>query len=108
MSDQKPNLASILKTAKEMQANMEKAQKELDDTIFSGNADTWVEIKMNGKHEVESVQLNPELLTQEKDVVEELISNALSDVLQKIHQASKEQILSIAENVDMPNDEEEN
>ena len=59
----KGGMGNIMKQAQQMQANMEKAQKELADAEVIGESGAGlVKVTMNGRHDVKRVVIDPELM----------------------------------------------
>ena len=85
----KGGMGNLMKQAKEMQSKMAKAQEEiklLSDEATSGGG--LVKVCINGEKEITSISIDPEVLKEEKDIVEDLIlvavNGALSNIAKKI------------------------
>ena len=75
----KGQLAGLMKQAQTMQDNMKKAQDELafiEVTAESGSG--LVKVTMTCKHEVKRVEIAPSLLTDDKDMIEDLVAAAFN------------------------------
>ena len=60
------------KMQEQMQKQMQKAQEELANTSLVGESGAGlVKITMTGKHDVKRVDIAPELLQEDKEVLEE-------------------------------------
>ena len=79
------NMQNLMQQAQKMQRDIQKKQAEIDATVFEGNSE-WVDITMNGKREVKSIKITKEDLSDSEDleVLEDMITIALNDVLSKI------------------------
>ena len=79
------NLQSLMKQAQAMQKNMLDTKGKIDVMTFVGKSEL-VEVKMNGKREVISVEIknkeNFEL--DDLEILEDMISIALNDALKQI------------------------
>ncbi|MDF2699760.1 MAG: nucleoid-associated protein [Haloplasmataceae bacterium] len=82
---------ALLKKLQKMQRDMEKAQKELEETVFTGTAGGVVTIEMLGTKEVKSVKVKPEAVDPEDvEMLEDMILAALNDASRHVDQKTKE------------------
>ena len=79
----KVDLDTLLKQAQDMQSKMQLAQAELAQIV---------KIEMDGRHNVKSIQLDPPLLKEPKEFMEELLVAAFNDALQKIEKESRQKL----------------
>ncbi len=87
----KGGLAGLMKQAQQMQANMKKAQDELATIEVEGQAGSgMVKVVMTCAHEVRRVHLDESLLSDDKDMLEDLIVAAMNDAM-KLAQAVTQQ-----------------
>lgn len=84
------NMQKLMQEAKKMQVQLEKDQKELEETIYEGSSSV-VNIAMNGKYEVRGVdiKLDEELNKDDIEMLEDMILVAFNDAINKIN-ADKE------------------
>ena len=93
----KGQLAGLMKQAQAMQDNMKKAQDELafiEVTAESGSG--LVKVTMTCKHEVKRVEIAPSLLTDDKDMIEDLVAAAFNSAVRKAEEVSGEKMGKIA------------
>jgi len=75
----KGQLAGLMKQAQAMQDNLKKAQEELGNIEVTGESGSGlVKVTMTCKHEVRRVQIDPSVLADEKDMVEDLLAAAFN------------------------------
>ena len=89
----KGQLAGLMKQAQSMQDNMKKAQDELafiEVTAESGSG--LVKVTMTCKHEVKRVEIAPSLLTDDKDMIEDLVATAFNAAVRKAEEVSSEKM----------------
>ena len=88
------NMQKLLQEAKKMQAQLQKDQQVLDNTIYEGSSSV-VNIKMNGKYEVTSVNLNvtEDITVDDKEMLEDMIMVAVNEAVKKVD-ADKEKKMS--------------
>jgi DNA-binding YbaB/EbfC family protein len=91
------NMKKLMKQAQDMQSQMMTTQKELESMEVEGNAGGGaVTAKLNGKKEILSLNIEPDLLKEEKDMVEDMIIACINQAQTKIDKISKEKMDSIS------------
>ena len=89
----KGQLAGLMKQAQAMQDNMKKAQDELAFIEVSAESGAGlVKVTMTCKHEVKRVEIAPSLLTDDKDMIEDLVAAAFNAALRKAEEVSGEKM----------------
>ena len=84
----KGQLAGLMKQAQAMQDNMKRAQEELGSIEVSGEAGSGlVKVTMTCKHEVRRVQIDPSLLADDKEMLEDLVAAAFNEAAREIGRA---------------------
>ncbi len=105
MADMKANMEEIMKKAQEMQTHMQKAQKEITNTVVEGVAGGGlVKVKMNGNHQVLSVYIAPSLMDEDEETIADLVAAAFNDATKKIEAATKQKMMEIAKEMKIPED----
>tara|TARA_B100000287_G_scaffold429479_1_gene482894 strand:+ start:589 stop:912 length:324 start_codon:yes stop_codon:yes gene_type:complete len=92
----KGNMSKMLKQAQEMQKRMETVQNELGDIVI--NADSgggMVQIKINGKLEVQELNIQDEALKEDKEMIEDLVISAINKGITMAQAKSKEKMDSV-------------
>lgn len=75
----------------QMQKNMQKAQEALAQAELIGEAGAGlVKVTMTGQHDVKRVSIDDSLLSEDKEVLEDLIAAAVNDAVRKVEAKSKE------------------
>ena len=86
----KGQLAGLMKPAQAMQENLKKAQEELAFIEVTGEAGSGlVKILMTCKHEVKRVSIDASLMTDDKEMLEDLIAAAFNDAARKAEETSE-------------------
>jgi len=89
----KGQLAGLMKQAQNMQDNMKKAQEELGTIEVTGESGAGlVQVTMTCKHDVRRVQIDPSLLADDKDMLEDLVAAAFNAALKKAEDTSSEKM----------------
>jgi DNA-binding YbaB/EbfC family protein len=86
----KGQLAGLMKQAQAMQENLKKAQEELAFIEVTGEAGSgMVKILMTCKHQVKRVTIDPSLMGDDKDMLEDLIAAAFNDGARKVEETTE-------------------
>ena len=86
----KGQLAGLMKQAQAMQDNMKKAQEELALMEVEGQSGAGlVKVTMTCKHDVKRVTIDPSLLADDKDMIEDLVAAAFNDAVRKAAETSE-------------------
>jgi DNA-binding YbaB/EbfC family protein len=92
----KGQLAGLMKQAQAMQDNMKKAQDELGTIEVTGESGAGlVKVTMTCKHEVKRVTIDPSLLTDDKDMIEDLVAAAFNAALRIAEETSSQKMAKI-------------
>ena len=92
----KGNMAKMLKQAQEMQKRIEGVQAELTDTIIDADSGGgMVRIKVNGNLELIELCIEPEVLEEDKEIIEDLIISAVNKGISIAQSKSKEKMNSV-------------
>ena len=99
----KNQLAGLMKQAQAMQDNMKKAQEEIAKLEVEGQAGAGlVKVVMTGRHDVKRVAIDPSLLSEDKDMLEDLVAAAVNDAVRKVEAASQEKMAGLTAGLPMP------
>jgi len=87
----KGQLAGLMKQAQAMQDNLKKAQDELAFVEVEGQSGSgMVKILMTCKHEVRRVTIDPSLLAEDKDMLEDLVAAAFNAAVRQAEEVSQQ------------------
>jgi nucleoid-associated protein EbfC len=99
----KGGLAGLMKQAQQMQENMKKAQEELARTEVEGQSGAGlVKVTMTCKHVVKKVSIDPSLLTEDKDMLEDLVLAAVNDAGNKAEAATQAKLAGFTAGFNLP------
>ena len=99
----KGGLGGLMKQAQQMQANMKKAQAELDTVEVEGQAGSgMVKIVMTCGHDVRRVSLDDSLLSDDKEMLEDLIAAAMNDAVKQAAAVTKERMSGFTAGMNLP------
>ncbi len=99
----KGQLAGLMKQAQAMQDNLKKAQDELAIIEVSGESGAGlVKVTMTCKHDVKRITIDPSLLADDKDMLEDLVAAAINDAARKVEAASQEKMAGMSAGLPLP------
>ncbi|PQA81377.1 YbaB/EbfC family nucleoid-associated protein [Limnohabitans sp. TS-CS-82] len=86
----KGQLSGLMKQAQAMQDNLKKAQDELAHIDVTGESGSGlVKVLMTCKHDVKRITIDPSLLADDKDMLEDLVAAAFNDAVRKAAETSE-------------------
>ena len=99
----KGGLGGLMKQAQLMQENMKKLQEQLAVMEVEGQAGSgMVKVVMSGRHEVKRVTLDPKVLTDDREMLEDLIVAAANDAVRKIETVTQEKMAAATAGLPLP------
>lgn len=99
----KGNLSDLMQQAQKMQAEMQKAQEELANAEVRGEAGAGlVSVIMTGRHDVKRVSIDDAVMTESKEVLEDLLAAAVNDAVRKVENRNKEAMSGLASGLNLP------
>ena len=99
----KNQLAGLMKQAQAMQDNLKRAQEELATMEVEGQSGAGlVKITMTCKHDVRRVTIDPSLLAEDKDMLEDLVAAAFNDGLRRAEEVSSEKMGKLTAGLPLP------
>ena len=99
----KNQLAGLMKQAQAMQQNMERMQEEPGKTIVEGQSGAgMVSVLMSCKFYVSRVSIDPSLMSDDKEMLEDLITAAVNDAVRKAEATTQEKMAGLSAGFAMP------
>ena len=99
----KNQLAGLMKQAQAMQQNMQKMQDELGKTIVEGQSGAgMVTVLMSCKYYVSRVSIDPSLMSDDKEMLEDLITAAINDAARRVDVTVQEKMNSVSSGLSLP------
>jgi len=99
----KNQLAGLMKQAQAMQDNLQRAQEELAQTEVEGQSGAGlVKVVMTCKHDVRRVAIDPSLLGEDKDMLEDLVAAAFNDGVRRAEALSQEKLGKLTAGLPLP------
>jgi DNA-binding YbaB/EbfC family protein len=99
----KGQLAGLMKQAQAMQENMKRAQEELALLEVEGQSGAGlVKVTMTCKHAVKRVLIDPSLLAEDKDMLEDLVAAAMNDAVRRAEELGSEKMGKLTAGLPLP------
>ena len=99
----KGGLGGMMKQAQQMQLNMQKVQAELAEVEVEGQAASGkVKVNMTCGHVVRRVSLDDSILSDDKDMLEDLIVLAINDALKKVELTTQQRMSGFTSGMGLP------
>lgn len=99
----KGGMGNMMKQAQQMQERMQKAQEEIATMEVTGEAGAGlVKITMLGNHNVKRVAIDPSLMEDDQEMLEDLIAAATNDAVRRVEETSKEKMGDITGGMGLP------
>ena len=99
----KGGIGQLMKQAQQMQADMKKAQEEMESVTVTGESGGgMVKVTMNCKHQVHSVDIDDSLIGDDKEMLEDLVTSAFNDAQRKVEATIQEKFAGMASGLNLP------
>lgn len=96
-------LNDLMQQAQEMQKKMQDAQASLQDQEVTGESGAGlITVVMNGRHDVKHVKIDDSLLSEEKEILEDLIAAAVNDAVKKVEQTNRDKMAGLTSGLNLP------
>jgi len=99
----KGGMGNLMKQAQKMQEQMQESQAALANAEFTGTSGAGlVLVVMTGRHDVKRVQLDDSLMSEDKEMLEDLLAAAVNDAVRKVEQTSQNNMSDMTAGMGMP------
>jgi len=96
-------LGDLMKQAQKMQDKMQAAQQQVANVEVQGESGAgMVKVTMTGRHDVTSVKIDPSMLTEDKEILEDLIAAAINDAVSRVELETKDMMSSVTQGIPLP------
>jgi DNA-binding YbaB/EbfC family protein len=97
------NMNEIMKQAQKMQEQLQKKQEEIANAEVTGQSGAgMVVVQMNGRHDVKKVTIDASLMSEDKELLEDLLAAAVNDAVRKIEAKNQENMSNMAAGMGFP------
>ncbi|MEE4302353.1 MAG: YbaB/EbfC family nucleoid-associated protein [Pseudomonadales bacterium] len=96
-------LGDMMKQAREMQEKVASLQKELAGLTVTGESGAgMVRVTMTGRHDVQRVEIDPSLLSEDKEMLEDLLAAAVNDAVRRVERTQSERMSELTAGLPLP------
>lgn len=97
------NMGDLMKQAQKMQEQLQKAQEELANAECVGESGGgMVKVTMTGRHDVRKVSIDPSLMSEDKEILEDLLAAAVNDAVRRIEKTNQDRMASLTSGLGVP------
>lgn len=97
------NIGQLMKQAQVMQENMRRMQEELATVEVEGQSGAgMVRVVMTCKHDVKRVTIDPSLVGDDREMLEDLIAAAFNDAARRVEAAVAEKMSGFTAGMGLP------
>ncbi len=97
------NISDLMQQAQQLQADMQKAQENLANAEVQGESGAGlVTVLMTGRHDVKRVSIDPSVLSEDKEVLEDLLAAAVNDAVRKVEAHNRDAMSDLASGLNLP------
>lgn len=99
----KGGLGGLMKQAQQMQDNMKKMQDQLATVEVEGQAGAgMVKVTMTCRHDVKRVSIDDSLMSEDKEMLEDLLAAAVNDAVRRVEQTTQEKMAGFTGGLNLP------
>lgn len=99
----KGGIGQLMKQAQEMQENMKKAQDELSNiTVIGESGGGMVSVTMTCKYEIKALKIDDVILSDDKDMLEDLIIASFNDAIRRVEKKTQESLSGMTSGLNLP------
>lgn len=96
-------IGDLMKQAQEMQAKLQDAQAQMASIEVQGEAGAgMVKVTMNCRYEVKRVEIDPGLLSEDKEILEDLLAAACNDTVRRVEKTQAEKMAELTGGINLP------
>lgn len=96
-------LGQLMRQAQKMQEDLRRAQEEIAALEVTGEAGGgMVRVVMTGRHDVKRVTVDPALLDEDKEMLEDLLAAAVNDANRRVEELTRERLAGMTAGLDLP------
>jgi DNA-binding YbaB/EbfC family protein len=96
-------LGDLMKQAQEMQSRLADAQTEIAAMEVIGESGAGlVKVTMNGRYEVKRVTIDPFVMSEQTEVLEDLLAAACNDTVRKVEKAQSDKMGALTGGLNLP------
>ena len=99
----KTGLGDMMKQAQQMQEKFKALQEEIASLEVIGESGAgMVRVTMSGRHDVKRVFIEPDVMGEDKSMLEDLLAAAVNDAVRKIERSQQQRMSSLGAAMGLP------
>lgn len=99
----KGGMGNLMKQAQQMQERMQKMQEQLAQMEVVGEAGAgMVKVTMAGSHSVRRIEIDPSLMEDDKEMLEDLVAAAVNDAVRRVESTTQEKMSGFTAGLNLP------
>ncbi len=99
----KGGIGDIMRQAQQVQENLQKTQEEIANAEVIGESGAgMVKVIMTGRHDLKRVDIDPVLIKDDKEMLEDLIAAAVNDANRKVEKLSQDKMSNLTAGLELP------
>ena len=99
----KGSISDLMQQAQKMQADMQKAQEDLGAAEILGESGAgMIKVTMTGRYDVKAVFIDDAVLSEAKEVLEDLLAAAVNDAVRKIEAHNRDAMSGLTAGLELP------
>jgi DNA-binding YbaB/EbfC family protein len=96
-------IGDLMKQAQEMQAKLAESQAQMANIEVQGESGAgMVKVTMNCRYEVKRVDIDPALLGEDKEILEDLLAAACNDTVRRVEKTQTEKMAELTGGINLP------
>ncbi len=96
-------MGQMMRQAQKVQEALKQAQEDMAKLEIEGESGGgMVKICMNGRHDVQRVEIDPVLMNDDREMLEDLIAAAVNDAVRKVESVSQEKMAGVTGGLNLP------
>jgi len=96
-------LGQLMRQAQQVQENLRRVQEELARAEVTGESGAgMVKVTLSGKYQARRVEISPDALKEDREFLEDLLTAALNDALQKVEALARERMAQATGGMALP------
>lgn len=96
-------IGDLMKQAQEMQSKLQEAQAQMAAIEVIGESGAgMVKVTMNCRYEVKRVEIDPSLMGEDKEILEDLIAAACNDTVRRVERTQAEKMSELTGGINLP------
>ena len=97
------DMNNLLQQAQAMQEKMKKMQDDISKAEVTGESGAgMVKVTMNGRHDVRKVEIDPSLMKEDKEMLEDLLAAAVNEAVRRVEREQQQKMAGMTAGLPLP------